>query len=63
MHIIGAAVRAVRRAVIGNIFLWTRAFGTAWDNLSLWDKCIWLLFFSNTIAVVTLLEYLVLGHR
>ncbi len=41
--------------------VWHLAFGKNWDELP-WDKKLaWLLFVSNTLAVITLTELLFLG--
>ncbi len=61
-HFLYSIKSNILQAVRGTIFLWSNGFHSAWDHLSLTDKCIWLLFFSNTIALISLLEYLLLGH-
>lgn len=55
--------RGVVRAARGTVFLWTDGWHSAWDPLSLTEKCIWIFFVSNTIGLITMLEYLMMGHR
>lgn len=55
-----ALIKTVKMAVSGNVYLWTKAFGQAWNRISLTEKCIWIFFIGNTIAVITLLEMLLM---
>ena len=55
------AIRAVVTvAYKGNILLWTKGFGAAWNRISLTEKFIWLFFLSNTIALITVIEFLLM---
>ena len=46
--------------VVANIELWGKTFWQEWEVLRTDKKLIWLLFVNQTIAVLTLIEFLLL---
>lgn len=64
------ALRHFRRSIIAptrktivlglrfNILIWTKYFDAAWAATPLHEKLTWILFISNTLAVLTLLQIL-----
>lgn len=41
-----------------NQLIWTRYFDRAWARTPLSEKLTWLLFLTNTLAIITLLQIL-----
>lgn len=52
--------RAGRTIILGNVALWKDEFLEAWEPLPVDKKLVWFLFLNHTIALVTLIEYLLL---
>jgi len=59
-HIVKPVYHATRFMVVANIELWGKTFWREWDVLRTDKKLIWLLFVNQTIAVLTLIEFLLL---
>ncbi len=56
-----AVLTLPRRVYRDNFTLWKGTFWDAWESLPLDAKLAWILLISNTLAIITLIEYLVLG--
>ncbi len=52
----------ITRAANLNYVLWKTAFWQAWEPLPLDQKATWIFFISNTLAVLTLIEMLMLKY-
>lgn len=62
-HIVKPVYRATRYMVVVNMELWGRTFWQQWEGLAFDKKLSWILFLNHTIAVVSLIEYLVLKRK
>lgn len=49
-----------QQTITTNITLWRSTFWEAWEPLPLDQKLAWILLISNTIAILTLIEFLIL---
>ncbi|OGG30507.1 hypothetical protein A2973_04080 [Candidatus Gottesmanbacteria bacterium RIFCSPLOWO2_01_FULL_49_10] len=58
--IIRPVYRSTRYVLVANAQLWGRTFWAQWDGLAFDKKLVWILFLNHTIAVLTLIEYLLL---
>ncbi len=43
-----------------HVLIWTRYFDAAWDSIPLHEKLAWILFITNTLAILTLFQLLAL---
>ena len=48
------------RILVANVNLWRETFWEVWEPLSLDQKAGWIFLISNTLAIITLIEMLML---
>ena len=51
----------MRQLIAVNLTLWRKTFWETWEPLPIDQKAGWLLLVSNTLAILTLIEFLMLG--
>lgn len=51
-------IRSVALGIRLNQLIWTKYFDDAWEVIPLHEKLSWILFVSNTLAVLTLIQIL-----
>ncbi|MBI5449673.1 hypothetical protein HY948_05185 [Candidatus Gottesmanbacteria bacterium] len=56
----GRIIQIPLRAISSNKTLWQSVFWEAWEPLPIDQKLAWILLISNTIAILTLIEFLIL---
>jgi len=52
--------KIITQAIHGNTLLWRSMFWDTWDGLKLDEKLTWIVFVGQTLAVLTLIEFLIL---
>ncbi|MCL4200236.1 hypothetical protein KJZ67_02745 [Patescibacteria group bacterium] len=57
-HIIVPTGRTIVMGIRFNRLVWTKYFDAAWEATPLHEKLTWVLFLSNTLAILTLLQIL-----
>lgn len=51
----------MRQIILTNLVLWQETFWEVWEPLPIDQKAGWIVLVSNTLAVITLIEILMLG--
>lgn len=57
-RILAPAQRTLTLGLRFNALVWTKYFDDAWDAIPLHEKLTWILFISNTLAILTLIQFL-----
>lgn len=57
-RIISPTTRSIALGIKLNQLIWTRYFDDAWNAIPLHEKLTWILFISNTLAILTLFQLL-----
>ncbi len=57
-RILSPTTRSIALGIKLNQLIWTRYFDDAWNTIPLHEKLTWILFISNTLAILTLFQLL-----